>query len=100
MIDLVGHASGTIVPVRAQPGARQDAVLGAHAGALRIAVTAAPERGKANAAIARLLAEALGCRPAAVALLAGESSRIKRFLVADDTPEEVRSRLEPPVRPD
>ena len=81
MIELCTHADGTIVPVHAQPGARRSGILGERAGALRVAVTAAPEKGKANAAIGSLLAECLGCRPSQVALLSGETARKKRFLV-------------------
>ena len=52
MIALSAHClRGTILPVRAQPGAKKNAVLGERAGALRVAVSAAPERGKANEAI-------------------------------------------------
>ena len=40
MIDLVAHALGTILPVRAQPGARRDAIVGLRAGSLRVAVSA------------------------------------------------------------
>jgi len=93
MIELCVHAQGIIVPVRAQPDARKNAIVGEHAGALRVAVTAAPERGKANAAIARLLAEALGCKASEVALLSGETSRSKRFLIIGAKPDDVRARL-------
>jgi uncharacterized protein len=93
VIELTAHAEGTIIPVLAQPGARRNAVLGERAGALRIAVTAAPEKGKANAAIQALLAESLGCRPSQVMLLSGETSRQKRFLVGGLTPDELRRRI-------
>lgn len=92
-VELTAHADGTIIPIRAQPGARRDAIVGVHAGALRVAVTAAPERGRANEAIAAVLAEALGCRPSQVALLSGAASRQKRFLVAGLAPEQLRGRL-------
>ena len=94
MIELAPHAQGTIVPVLAQPGARRNAVLGERAGAMRVAVTAAPEKGKANAAIQALLAESLGCRPSQVQLLSGETSRQKRFLVGGMTPDELRPRID------
>jgi uncharacterized protein (TIGR00251 family) len=84
---------GTIVPVHAQPGAKRNGVLGERAGALRVAVTAAPEKGKANAAIQAVLAELLGCRPPQVSLLSGETSRHKRFLVAGMVPEDLHARL-------
>jgi uncharacterized protein (TIGR00251 family) len=90
MIDLSPHARGTVLNVHAQPGARRNGVLGERAGALRLAVTAAPERGKANAAIADLLGELLGCRTSEVSLLSGETSRRKRFLLAGKTPDELR----------
>ena len=93
MIAIVPHADGTVLPVLAHAGAKRNAVLGERAGALRVAVTAPPERGKANAAIQAVLAERLGCMPAQVALLAGAAARQKRFLIAGIAPEELRRRL-------
>ncbi|MDX2037189.1 MAG: DUF167 domain-containing protein [Isosphaeraceae bacterium] len=93
MIELEARPAGVIVPVKAQPGARRSGVVGEHAGAVKVAVTVAPERGKANEAIAEVLAEALGCRVSAISLLSGETSRSKRFLVAEMSIEEVRERL-------
>lgn len=93
MIAVAPHAEGTVVAVRAQPGARRDAVLGERAGSLRVAVTAAPERGKANEAIVVVIAAALGLRRSQVTLLAGETARDKRFLLRGITPGEVRERL-------
>ncbi len=90
MIALMAHAEGTILPVRAQPGARKNAVLGERAGALRVAVSAAPERGKANEAIRDLLADTLGIKAARIALVSGETSREKKFLIRDATPAQIR----------
>jgi uncharacterized protein len=92
-IAIVAHEDGSILPVVAQPGARRNAVLGERAGALRVAVTAPPDKGKANAAIQDLLAEALGCKAAQVALISGTTSRQKRFLISGLKPEELRRRL-------
>ena len=93
MIELTPHERGTVLSVRAQPNARKNGILGERAGALRVGVTVAPEKGKANAAIAEVLAEALGCRASGLVLLAGETSRDKRFLVLDFAPEALRARL-------
>ena len=93
MIAVEPHARGSILPVRARPGAKVDAVLDEHGGALRVAVTAAPEQGKANAAIVAVLAEALGCKPSQIALLSGPKARAKRFLVVGLSPEELRARI-------
>ncbi len=93
MIELAVHENGTIVPVLAQPGARRSAILGERAGSLRVAVTAPPEKGKANAAIAALLAEGLGLRSSRIAFISGETSRLKRFLIEGLTTDELRRKL-------
>ncbi len=93
MIDLTVHAQGTVLAVLAQPGAKRNAVLGTRAGALRVAVTAPPEKGKANAAIGAVLADSLGCRTSQIALISGETSRQKRFLVIGVTPDDLSRRL-------
>ncbi len=92
-IAIVAHEDGSILPVLAQPGARRDAVLGVRAGALRVAVSAPPDKGKANAAIQSLLAEALGCKAAQVALISGATLRQKRFRIIGVEPGVLRDRL-------
>jgi uncharacterized protein len=93
VIALTAHERGTILTVRAQPGARKNAVLGERGGSLRVAVSAAPERGKANAAIQDVLADAIGCKASQVGLLSGETSRTKRFLISGVPPDELQRRL-------
>jgi uncharacterized protein (TIGR00251 family) len=92
-LTLTAHAEGTILVVRAQPGARRDAIVGTHAGALRVAVAAPPDKGKANAAIRQTLAAALDRKPRQVSLLSGEAHREKRFLIEGLDPEQLRSCL-------
>ena len=60
MIPLTEHAEGLVLPVRAQPGARRNGVQGEQAGALKVAVTAPAQDGRANAALVEVLREALG----------------------------------------
>lgn len=92
--DPMGHAwidgDGTELMVRVWlvPGASRSGVVGAHGDALKIRVSAPPERGRANAAAVALLREAL--RPAVVELVSGESTRRKTFAVRGlDAPEVV-----------
>lgn len=94
MIRLTPHPSGLVLAVRARPGARVSAVLGEHDGALRVAVAQVPEKGKANAAVARALADALGCKPSQVELLTGPTSRAKTFLISGFDPSDLRARLD------
>jgi hypothetical protein len=81
MIAVTDHAEGCVLPVRAQPGARKTGVLGEQAGALKVAVTAPPEDGRANKALVEALREALGVKRSHVELLSGATSRDKRFLI-------------------
>ena len=71
------------------PKASRDRVVGWLGDRLKVQVRAAPERGKANAAVEALLAEILG---AAVRIVAGEASPLKTVDV--DAPEDaVRAKL-------
>ena len=81
MIEIGEHPDGCVLPVRAQPGAKRDAVLGEHAGMLKVSVTAPPLNGRANAALVEVLRKWLGLRRSEVELIAGETAREKRFLV-------------------
>ncbi len=83
MIELEPHALGAVLPVRVSPAARRNGVTGVHAGQLKVSVTAAPERGKANEAVRALLVKELGVRRSQVELLQGETSSQKRFLIRD-----------------
>ncbi|MBX9583560.1 MAG: DUF167 domain-containing protein [Gemmataceae bacterium] len=80
-VTITPHPDGAVLAVRAQPGARKSAVLGEHGGALKVAVTAPPEDGRANAAILELLRDWLGVRRSEVELIAGHASRAKQVLV-------------------
>jgi uncharacterized protein (TIGR00251 family) len=71
---------GTVVLfVHAHAGAGRTAVIGRHGQALKVKVAVPPEAGKANDAVAKLLADSFGLTPAQVTLLSGQSSRQKRF---------------------
>ena len=51
---------------------------------LRVRVKAVPDRGRANAAVAALVAAALGVPKSAVTLAAGETARLKTLHVSGD----------------
>ncbi len=93
MIELKECDQGILVPVRAQPKARRNAIVGTHASRLRIAVSDPPEKGKANRAVGEILAGALGVSPSRVMLVTGASSPNKTFLVTGLSREAVRGLL-------
>lgn len=91
---LSTRADGTAVRVRVQPRAARDAIVGWREGVLRISVAAPPLDGRANDAVSALLARALGVRPSAIAVVAGQRGRDKLVRVEGWTAERVRARLE------
>jgi uncharacterized protein (TIGR00251 family) len=93
VIEVREHAEGCVLPVRAQPGARKTAVLGEQGGALKVAVTAPPEDGRANQALTEVLREALGLKRSQIKLLSGAKGRQKTFLLRGVKPADARAKL-------
>ena len=81
------------MPVKAQPGARRNGLAGEHAGALKVQVTQAPERGKATDAVLEVIADTLSLKRSQVSLLSGATSPQKRILVAGMSLDEVAKLL-------
>lgn len=81
MSDL-GHLAraGAEIAVRVTPRASRNAVV-VEGGGIRIYVTVVPEGGKANAAVVKLLAKALGLPKSRLTLIRGETVRDKVFRV-------------------
>jgi uncharacterized protein (TIGR00251 family) len=94
VIQLETHPEGIILPVRAAPGARRDEIRGEQDGELKVAVTQAPEKGKANKALREFLAKKLQLRKSQIELVSGETATHKRFVIRGLTLEELRERLE------
>lgn len=76
------------VHVKLAPKAAADRIGPIHASdtgaVLKVAVTAAPERGRANAAMIALLAKAWGVPKTSVAVIKGETDRTKVLFVSGD----------------
>ena len=69
-------------------------VLGEQAGSLKVAVTAPPQEGRANQALAEVLRDLLGLKRSQVELLSGETSRDKRFLIRGVSKAELEAQVE------
>ena len=99
MIAVTAHPKGVVLPVRARPGAKRNELVDEHDGALRLTVTAPPDRGRANAAIIALLAEELNLPRSRFEILAGETARIKRILIAGIAADDLRARIYAAIEP-
>lgn len=67
--------------VHLQPQARRNAIVGTHAGRLKISVTAPARDGAANLALLELLSQRLGLKRSALTLASGAHTRSKRVEV-------------------
>jgi uncharacterized protein len=65
------------LPVRLQPRAKREEVVGERNGAVVVRVTAPPVDGKANAALCALVAERAGVPKSAVSVVRGQAARDK-----------------------
>jgi uncharacterized protein (TIGR00251 family) len=93
---LTQDGDDVLVRVRAQPRAGSNAVGGVREGALIVRVTAPPEDGRANRAVCRVLAKAVGLPPTSVVIERGESARDKLVRMRDASVAAVQKRLPPP----
>jgi uncharacterized protein YggU (UPF0235/DUF167 family) len=87
------HAEGVVLTVHAQPSARSSGLGPLRSGTLKARTTAAPEKGKANEALRRLIAAQLGLRRSQVELLSGTTSSTKRYLLRGASVATVADRL-------
>jgi hypothetical protein len=97
---VVAHDSsaGFTLAVRLTPKAARDALdgLGAdEAGRplLKARVRAAPEDGKANAALCTLLAKALDIAPSRISVARGHASRLKQVLIEGGNAADIAAKL-------
>ena len=93
-IALAEHPQGVVLPVKAQPGASRGGIRGEHGGMLKVAVTQAAEKGKANEALIAALAEGLGLARSQIELLAGHLQPHKRFLIRGISLAELTRRID------
>jgi len=71
------HASGKVITVRVCPRSQKPRVVEDAGGCYKVYVSAAPEKGKANKQVVKILARHLGLRKTSLEIIRGQSSREK-----------------------
>lgn len=92
-LELRDTPQGCELAVKVVPGASRTRIAGVWGKALKLAVAAPPEGGKANAAVVALLAETFGVRRHTVHIIAGHTKPLKRFVIEGLTAALGRARL-------
>ena len=91
--------TSTRLQLRVAPGAARSQVVGRHGDGWKVRVTAAPEGGKANDAVGRLMAATLGLPRRDVEIVSGHAARDKVVAVAGLELNEIERRLAEAVGP-
>lgn len=94
-LELKLEVEGTtaLLPVRAQPKSSKNQIDGIHGGRLKVCVTQAPEKGKANKALLKVIQEGLKLKRSQTKLYKGETSSLKVFGITDISVDELQKRV-------
>jgi uncharacterized protein len=87
------HETSARLTLRVSPGAARSAVVGRYGAGWKLRIAAAPEDGKANDAVVRLLAATLALPERDVRIVSGRASRDKTVALTGMHPEEIERRL-------
>jgi hypothetical protein len=94
MIPIRSDANGATFAIKLHPRAKKNAITGEIGDALKLALTAPPVDGKANAACVDFFAKLLKLPRSSVTIASGETSRNKVIRVVGLSAAEIRRRLE------
>ena len=93
MVPVNETSAGVSFPVKVQPRAKKNAIVGELGGALKISLTTPPVEGRANEACIEFLANFLEVPRSSVSIASGETNRRKVIRVAGLSAEELRKRV-------
>ncbi len=84
---LLADGDGVVLILHVQPRAKKSRIVGTYGEALKVQLAAPPVDGRANEALRRFFATALGVSRRDVEILSGQTGRHKRLRVRGLTPE-------------
>ncbi|MBN2020211.1 MAG: DUF167 domain-containing protein [Sedimentisphaerales bacterium] len=85
--------NATVFTVKVVPRSSKTAIAGVLGEMLKIKLSAAPEKGKANEALIVFLAETLGVKKNAITITAGQTSPVKTIRITGISAEMVLQKL-------
>jgi len=93
LLELREASGGVILPVQAQPKASRPGLRGEYNGALKVAVSASPEAGRANRAVLEFLARVLDVPKSRLEIRRGQKQRRKEIWIPGFSRQQVEERL-------
>ena len=92
-LKMTDTGQGYIFHVKVVPASSRDRIVGTLGQSLTVAVSAPAEKGAANKALLKLLAEGFNLRLAQIRILSGQTQSRKQILVLGLNARQLRSRL-------
>ena len=86
-------AGGVVFVAKIVPGSSKTSLCGSLDGMVKIKVSAAPEKGKANQCLVEFLAKQLGVKKKAVRVISGQTNPVKNIEVLGIPAEELTTKL-------
>ncbi|MFQ5753654.1 MAG: DUF167 domain-containing protein [bacterium] len=80
---------GIVVSVKVQTNSSKERLVGKYADRIKVAVTVAPEKGKANKAVIKIFAKWLGVKNSDIQIISGETSRDKELFIRNITEDDL-----------
>ena len=87
-------AQDVVFQVKLVPASSKTQISGLLDGMLKVKVSAAPEKGKANDCLVKFLAKTLGVKKNAVTIVSGLSSPVKQIKISDVLVEHILGKLD------
>jgi len=88
MVRIEETAEGIIVDVKIVPSSSKDGIAGLLEGVLKIKVSAAPEKGKANISLINFLSKRTGLKNKDISIISGKTNPLKRVKLCNITADE------------
>ncbi len=88
-----GEVGAVRLSIKVVPGAKRDEIAGMLGERLKVRVAAPPEGGRANEAVCRVIAGALGIKAGAVTIVSGHSAAEKVVEIVGVSAERVREMM-------
>jgi len=92
-LDIRDSDGGALLLVKVVPGSSRSGIVAVLGNSLKVSTSSPPEKGKANAAVAALLSEALHIDRRSVNLAAGQTSSRKTYRISGLGAEAIRQAL-------
>jgi uncharacterized protein (TIGR00251 family) len=92
-LDIQEKDGSVILGVKVIPGGSRTALAGEYDGMIRVKLSAAPEKGKANQCLIEFLAKVLGIKKNSISIISGVTKPVKKIQILGISVKEVQDGL-------